>query len=341
MRSVTRFPSYHQRENVITNHVMVMLRTLYDHSPRLLDALLQVICDSEVNVGAQFSQQFVGVSSVPDGLILQEPLAVFIETKLHDGINADQLYRHCQTIVDRLPGQKGSFLISLTSGKPNQQPIPESVMMIALQNNITVTPVTFGELVECIGKLPVTDLALKETIQEFSDFIFAQQLIPREHQYMVAMLTGRSWRGNLEYGVYFEPDDRNAKWLQSAFLGLYHDKMVSHVGRITAAVIAVKNQMGSLDFDDPETGEINDAGRQAIQNIIGAAQIYYPEFESSRHRYYIVDSFSETDFRKITPGGLMGHRYFDLNEISGNPIPSSAAGGFVAEALRGLTFGSA
>ena len=51
MAEVTRFPHYHQAENVVTNHVMVMLRTLYDASPKLLEALLRALCADEITVG--------------------------------------------------------------------------------------------------------------------------------------------------------------------------------------------------------------------------------------------------------------------------------------------------
>lgn len=141
MPEVTRFPHYHQAENVVTNHVMVMLRMLYEVSPKLLEALLRALCADEVTVGPRFSQQVSSAHSVPDGLVLQEPLAVFVETKLGAAFDPAQLRRHCQTIVERLPGQKGSFLVSLTSGQSGQA-IPAEVERMARDNGITVVPAT-------------------------------------------------------------------------------------------------------------------------------------------------------------------------------------------------------
>lgn len=338
MAEVTRFPHYHQAENVVTNHVMVMLRTLYNVSPKLLEALLRALCADEVTVGPRFSQQVAGAHSVPDGLILQEPLAVFVETKLGSTINADQLQRHCRTIVDRLPGRTGSFLISLTSGQAKQT-LPGEVAAMARENGITVVPATFGELVTQVAELPVTDLALREVLQEFADFIFAQGLVPRQEQFMVAMLTGTSWQDNLAHGVYYEPVDRSPKWRRAAFLGLYHDKQVSHIGRIVVAVAAVQDNLGVITFDEPETGTLDDVRRQAIRDVIEAAQAYYPGLEGSRHRYYVVDAFTPTDFRKVSPGGMMGHRYFDIEDISGRRLSSGAPGSSAAQALNGHTFG--
>jgi hypothetical protein len=339
MASVTRFSHYHQAENVLTNHVMVLLRTLYKASPNFLAALLQAVCTDEVTVGPRCSQQIVGSDSVPDGLILQEPLAVFVETKLGSAANPDQLQRHCQTIVKRLPGRKGNFLISLTSGQAGQQVIPKEVAAIAREHKITVVAATFGELVTQIAQLNIADLALQETLQEFSDFISAQGLVPREDQFMAAMLTGTSWQDNAKYGVYYEPVDRSPKWQRASFLGLYHNKHVSHIGRIVAVVSAMQNDNNEIVFDEPEKGgEINAARKETVQKIIKAPRNYYPELGSARHRYYLVDAFSETTFTKRSPGGMMGHRYFDIEEIRGEPLAPESAGSKAAQALDGRSF---
>lgn len=195
-------------------------------------------------------------------------------------------------------------------------------------------PATFGELVTQLAELPVTDLVLRETLQEFADFVFAQGLIPREEQIMVAVLTGTSWRENLAYGAYYEPIDRSPKWGRAAFMGLYHDKQVSHVGRILTAVGAMQGDAGLIAFDEPEAGTLNDARRQAIRDVIDAAGTYYPSLGETKHRFYIVDVFAPTDFRKMSPGGMMGHRYFDIEELGGKRLPSRAPSSLAAQALE-------
>ena len=210
---------------------------------------------------------------------------------------------------------------------------------MAGENGITVVSKTFGELVEQLTNLHVSDIELRETLQEFSDFIFAQGLVPRTEQIMVAMLTGTSWRENFEHGVYYEPIERNAKWQRAAFLGLYHNKEISHVGRIVCAVGVARDTSGEILFDKPEMGELGENRRQAVLSVIAAAQKYYPGLENSKHRYYVVDAFSPTDFHKTSPGGMMGHGYFDIEEISGARLVSRASGSEAARVLNGRTFG--
>lgn len=41
------------------------------------------------------------------------------------------------------------------------------------------------------------------------------------------------------------------------------------------------------------------------------------DLENNEHRYFFVEKFYETDFRKITPRAPLGTRIFDLSDIVG------------------------
>lgn len=337
MTEVTRFPHYHQAENVVTNHVMVMLRTVYKQSPKLLEGLLQALCGNELTVGPSFSQQVAGAHSIPDGLILQAPMAIFIETKLGAHLNHTQLAAHCRTIAERAQNRGGNYLIALTTGEAGRT-VPPEVAATADEHKIIIVETSFRDLVEQVATLRYHDVDLDEVIQEFVDFIYAQGLVPRQDQFVVGMLTGTSWEANRDYGVYYEPVDRNPKWQRARFLGLYHHKQISHVGRIETAVFAIEDETGTLHFETPEVGVLDDGKRAAIRACIDAAQEYYPDFQSGRHRYYVVDAFTPTDFRKVSPGGMMGHRYFDVEVVAGSRVPAGASGAAVAALLDGKRY---
>jgi hypothetical protein len=337
MSTITRFPHYHQAENVVTNHVMVMLRTLYDASPKLLEALLRSLCEQDVIIGPVFSQQVSGTHSVPDGLILQKPLSVFIETKLGSKMNAEQLNRHCHTIAQRVSKRPGSFLIALTAGAVDQK-IPPEVIAVGQEHDITIVSATFRDLIEAVDGLEIADLGLKEIAREFADFIYAQGLVPRREQFLAAMLTGTTWRDNVSHGIYYESVDRSPKHRRAAFLGLYHNKRISHVGKITAVVPAIRDSNGEIAFENPEIGTIDVAMREAVGAAMVAALKYYPNLADSMHRYYRVDAFWPTDLVKISPSGMMGHRYLDIEAITGKPLPVKADGSLAAKALERKTF---
>lgn len=71
---------------------------------------------------------------------------------------------------------------------------------------------------------------------------------------------------------------------------------------------------------------------------VDAAQAYYLEFQSKKHRYNVVDKFEPTDFKKKTPGGIMGHRYFDIEAVSGRRLHVDAQGLLAANVLNGRTY---
>ncbi|TXN70484.1 hypothetical protein [Methylobacterium sp. WL6] len=63
---------------------------------------------------------------------------------------------------------------------------------MAAAHCVSAVPVTFGEFVNQLAELPLADLALRETLQEFADFALAENLVPRDGPEMVAMLTDTS-----------------------------------------------------------------------------------------------------------------------------------------------------
>ncbi|MGL4729655.1 MAG: hypothetical protein ACRCWO_12970 [Bosea sp. (in: a-proteobacteria)] len=337
MTEITRFPHYHQAENVVTNHVMVMFRLIYENSPKLLERLLQSLCENEIAVGPRFSQQIAGAHSVPDGLIQQSSFAVFIETKLGTSFRNDQLLRHCQSIVERTTRETRNYLIALGAGS-TKTIIPVDVANFAREHSINIISLTFTDLYNEIEGIKTVDIALEETIREFIEFLFAQNLISRDGQMLVAVLSGTTWRENVTHGVFFDPAERSAKWSRAAFLGLYHNRQVSHVGRIMTSVVVSENANGELEFERPEKGILTLEQQHSIRKMIDASQQHYPGFQKQRHRFYVVDQFCSTDFQKMTPGGMMGHRYFDMQEISGSELGKNTQGVDAARTLSGHSF---
>lgn len=62
------------------------------------------------------------------------------------------------------------------------------------------------------------------------------------------------------------------------------------------AVGAIQDDTGAMVFDKPKTGTLDDPGRQAIRDVVAAAQAYNLGLEALRNRYYVVDGFAPTNF---------------------------------------------
>ncbi len=85
-----------------------------------------------------------------------------------------------------------------------------------------------------------------------------------------------------------------------------------------------------------EFGEFTDEYKNKIQIAIQDSQSYGYDLKTTEHRYFFVEKFYETDFKKITPKAPMGTRIFDLSQIFGiDTIPDMEK---VAELLKNKTW---
>jgi hypothetical protein len=207
---------------------------------------------------------------------------------------------------------------------------------MAKARGINFAVATYRDLIAAIEAIIDAEPGLVEILEDYRSFIAAEGLLPDQHRKIVAMLCGQSWAENVAHGVYFEPDSRNAKWVQANYLGIYHKKRVSHVGRIVAAAICRRVQ-GELIVDVEELGTLDENIRSRISKIIDAAS-YYENLGGNAHRYYAVDRFAETDIRKTSPGGMMGHRYLDIVTLARKePTPGDDAE-TIARMLKGCEY---
>lgn len=314
MSAINHFQTYSQRENHVTNNTMLMLRHVYRTSPQLLQDVLQALLDEdEVEIGPRFEQQVGAAHSVPDAVLSQKPLHIYVEAKRGDGLYDDQLKRHINSIAENGHPENSAFLIGLTCNNTDEDQ-NERWKKLALEYGITFAATTYRELLEALGVACSADPDLREVLDDYQSFIGGENLLPDQYRKLIAMLCGQSWRENIEFGAYFEPAHRNPKWTRAHFLGIYRQKCISHVGRLVTVAVC-RDKDGELIVEAEEFGSLSIDQRKRIQKIIQAAESYFKGFASTSHRYYLVDRFEKTDVRKTSPGGMMGHRYFDIAQL--------------------------
>ena len=71
---------------------------------------------------------------------------------------------------------------------------------------------------------------------------------------------------------------------------------------------------------ESEMGEITEERKQSILSAIKDAEQYGYDLRHNKHRYFFVEEFYKTDFRKITPRAPMGSRIFNLTELLGKEL---------------------
>ena len=85
-----------------------------------------------------------------------------------------------------------------------------------------------------------------------------------------------------------------------------------------------------------EFGELTEDRKKIIIAAMEDGKNCGYDLRSHEHRYFFVEKFYETDFRKVSPRAPMGTRIFDLTEVlNTDNIPSTKD---VAELLKNETW---
>lgn len=85
-----------------------------------------------------------------------------------------------------------------------------------------------------------------------------------------------------------------------------------------------------------EFGELTEERKVKIEKAITDSLKYGYNIKTVKHRYFFVENFYETDFKKITPHASMGTRIFDLTEVLGREqLPDTAE---IAKLLKTKTW---
>ena len=107
-KTISLFSGYSQRENRTTNYCLLVLKLLYEENPRFLGEVLEALLGENISdhVGVQFRQQEKRLNSIPDGLIIQKPIVIYVETKNFDWFYDEQLEKHLEGLQKDAVGLK-------------------------------------------------------------------------------------------------------------------------------------------------------------------------------------------------------------------------------------------
>ena len=312
MSNVSYFPDYSQKENVVTNHTLLLIKMLYEFSPLKFGNFMQGLADDielSANYGLQFDQQRGTGKSVVDGCIEQESIKLIIETKRKGGdFGADQLKRH----LNAFGGEKHKILMLLS---PQREVIEKlgDVATEAKESGVKVIPVTFADIIDVMREcLPDHDEQMHSIVDDFAGFCSRMGLLPRDEFRMLVPPCGDTFESNKRYDIYYCP----AGWHKQkfAYLGMYKDKSVRRIGKVSKIVTC---DVDGGELTSPSETLSNDE-RDRIVNIVK------DELAGRAHglKFHLFEKMVETNFEKISPRGIQGHRYFDLGKVLGEPLGS-------------------
>ena len=310
------FQRYHAKENVATANTMLLLSRLYQYSSEKFFRFLKSEFFSEsFEPEIIFNLQEKSVDSIPDATITQESFKIVVETKMYDWFDSDQLMRHLNSFKD----EKYKVLITLAPelmAEDKRVMIEQKLKEYNVQQTRPVIHIntTFEGIANAIQEvIDDRDYDMQEILNDFLNYCYNDGLITVSDswKYMRMQLAGTTFDFNVSEDIYYDNAERGFRAHDT--LSLYKNKSVRAVGKVCARITAVQVE-GDLQYE-AEYGELTEERKLKIHNAIENGVEHGNDLKSIKHRYFFVDKFYETDFKKITPRAPMGTRVFDLTQI--------------------------
>ena len=314
------FQRYHAKENVATANTMLLLSRLYSYSPdkffNFFKFLNSEYLSEKFNPEIVFTLQEKSIDSVPDATITQESFKIIVETKMSDWFYEDQLIRH----LNSFKNESYKFMITLAPelmAEDKKESFEKTLTEYNQKQNSKVIHIntTFEAIANAIGEvLDERDYEIRAILDDYWEYCYKDGLISVSEawKYMRMQLAGITFDFNIKSNIYYDNAERSFR--EHNILGLYKNKSVRAIGKIIGRFTAIKTENG-IEYEC-ELGELTDERKKEIVKTMEDAKISYGfDLETVKHRYFFVEKFYETDFKKITPKAPMGTRIFDLTQV--------------------------
>ncbi|MCC6939656.1 MAG: hypothetical protein IT226_15665 [Flavobacteriales bacterium] len=317
MSRIHYFQRYSQRENVVTNNTLLLFSRLHVERPALFDRVLNGLLQLEeevarLPVGPVFLQQTrSGEGGIPDGDIAQVGWRVLVETKLGNAFTQTQVEGHLKKFNT---GERK--LLLLLGNELTDRTAFEALVLAARAQvpDVSIENSTFETLINLVrDELQDWDEELLELIDDYAGFCNEEGLLPYSQFMLRAVTAGDTIDLNKKHGVYFDLD--SSGYSAHTYMGLYTDKSVQAVGKLLN-VISVEMHDGKLGTPVSRfSAPIDQTQLDRIQAMITETTQMTSYTPQTGHRFFVVDEFHDTDFRKVSKGAARRGRYFDLRKV--------------------------
>lgn len=318
------FQRYSTKENVATANTMLLFSRLYSYSPNkffdFLKSLYSESFNNDFEPEIKFLNQERGKKSVPDAIITQRSFKIVIEVKMVDWFYNTQLKNHLEVFQN----EDYKVLLTISSEfmeKSKKDSIDKEIQDMNL--NVKHINTTFEELANFIKNLlDNRDYEMQDIIEDYFSYCNENGLISDSWKYMQIQPVGTTFDFNMKNNVYY--NGNGTKFRAHEYIGLYKNKSVCAIGKIKLIVRTLKEKDElKFYFETNEEATINRKEiEKKIREIIREVKEKYEHNLDERDtRYYFVEEFIETDYKKISIGGMLGNRLLNLEKFFNNEIP--------------------
>jgi hypothetical protein len=309
------FQRYHTRENVETANAMLLLSRLYSFSSKRFFQFLERILPNNANIELEIGLQVKNKNSVPDAVIYQKSFKIVVETKLNGAFSLTQLESHLSSFANE------DYKVLLTLD-PTELPISTTNSIETLlsdynskkqqNNDIIHRHLTFEKLVDyIIDVVDPREYELLEITEEYREYCYESNLIINDWKMLRVRTAGDTLEINKKLRIYY---DGVKGYSGHQYLGLYNNKSVKAIGKIVSVVTAVFDDDKLLVIHEKGLAPNNDMKNRIKEAIIDSKKYGY-NLVTNEHRYFFVDEFVETDFKKTSSGSLRATKFFNLCDL--------------------------
>lgn len=314
MDNLKYFQRYHGKENTHSSNALSLLHMLYDYNPKKFYSTLGALIESQgdlENAAPSFVVQDTknGKGSIPDFSIMQHSFKIAVEAK-EGAFNVDQLDRHLKGL-----SEKGEFAYKVLIALSPQNDVQHHLDKLKVKYpNICIVHKTYMDFYNTIfGNLhEIKDCSFIEILNEYKDYCELEGLIDYSEDTLMVRSTTDTYDFNFQNGVYY--DSTKCTPLGFRYLGLYKEKSVKAIGKITKIVEAHVDETGAVVYGDLMYGRtLTDEDKRKVELAIDDRKNKYHN-ETDPHWHFIVEKFVEVvNFRK-KKYGLYGKKKFYLKE---------------------------
>lgn len=311
---ISQFQKYSKKENTVTNNVLLMFSRLNDLNANYYKSIIERLNEGNENQNyfpqPIFKQQVGIANGIIDGQIEVKSSKILIETKLNHTEIQNKLVKYGKVFSENCQNQ----LWHLSSKKFNDNEVDEinnKLKELYPTIKIQFNNLLFWDLIDNLDGIyeeNTHDMELKLLQQDFTTYCDESNLISNEEFNLLFVPTGFSYDWNRKHKIYYCPVNWHSQNFK--YFGLYNWKSVRTISEIETTIIAdfilKSNQI--IVYSNKHTQEQINRLHKSLTDL-GESQ--------TGLKYYILpkEEFYETDFKKVSHGGIQGHRYKDLRDF--------------------------
>ena len=231
---ISQFQKYSQKENTVTNNILLMLSRLNDLKVEYYKSIIEKLSDGgqSYEPQANFSQQVGSKRGIIDGFIEVKASKIVIETKLSQRELIRKLTKYGDVFKKGVQNQLWHLSSNCYSDEEVEL-INQKLKQEYPEINIEFNNLLFLNLIENLEEIyeeNVHDYELKLLYEDFRDYCYESRLVNDSAYKLLFVPTGFSYEWNKKHKMYFCPTNWHKQ--DFSYFGLYKSKSVRSISKV-------------------------------------------------------------------------------------------------------------